>query len=90
MAFGPVTGRKSCIIADQSGSGKTLAYLLPLVQRLREEELQGLGKSVSQSPRVVILVPTAELASQVYFNLRALFYLSFSGIICHICDFLNP
>lgn len=65
MAFGPVSGRKSCIIADQSGSGKTLAYLLPLVQRLREEELQGLGKSLSQSPRVVILVPTAELASQV-------------------------
>lgn len=65
MAFGPVIERKSCIIADQSGSGKTLAYLLPLVQCLREEELQGLGKSVSESPRVVILVPTAELASQV-------------------------
>lgn len=66
MAFTPVIGGKSCIIADQSGSGKTLSYLVPLVQRLRQDELQGLGKPVSQCPRVVILVPTAELASQVW------------------------
>lgn len=65
MAFAPVLQGKSCIIADQSGSGKTLAYLVPVIQRLRQEELQGLGKSSSRSPRVVILVPTAELASQV-------------------------
>lgn len=72
MAFKPVIGGKSCIIADQSGSGKTLSYLLPLVQRLRQDELQGLGKPASQSPRVVILVPTAELASQVLGNCRSL------------------
>lgn len=42
-----------------------MAYLIPLIQRLRQEELQGLGQSSPQSPRVVILVPTAELASQV-------------------------
>jgi len=65
MAFKPVIEGKTCIIADQSGSGKTLAYLAPVVQRLRQEELQGLSKSFSRSPRVVILVPTAELASQV-------------------------
>ncbi|MBA0556044.1 hypothetical protein Golob_026181 [Gossypium lobatum] len=63
-AFGPVIEGQSCIIADQSGSGKTLAYLAPLVQRLREEELQGVSKSSSGSPRAVIIVPTAELASQ--------------------------
>ncbi|KAG6758783.1 hypothetical protein POTOM_035244 [Populus tomentosa] len=65
MAFAPVIVGKSCIIADQSGSGKTMAYLIPLIQRLRQEELQGLGQSLSQSPRVLILVPTAELASQL-------------------------
>ncbi|KAK3008805.1 hypothetical protein RJ639_013651 [Escallonia herrerae] len=70
MAFVPVIEGKSCIIADQSGSGKTLAYLLPVIQRLRQEELQGLCKSVSQNPRVVVLVPTAELASQVLSNCR--------------------
>lgn len=65
MAFEPVIDGKSCIMADQSGSGKTLAYLLPLVQRLRQEETEGLGKPTSKHPRVVVLVPTAELASQV-------------------------
>lgn len=65
MAFEAVISGKSCIIADQSGSGKTLSYLIPLVQRLRQEEIEGLSKSASQNPRVVILVPTAELASQV-------------------------
>lgn len=72
MAFATVMEGKSCIIADQSGSGKTLAYLLPVIQRLREEELQGLGKSSAGCPRVVILVPTAELASQVLSNCRSI------------------
>lgn len=65
MAFPFVIEGNSCIIADQSGSGKTLAYLAPIIQRLRQEELQELSKTSSQSPRVVIIVPTAELASQV-------------------------
>ncbi|XP_010914836.1 DEAD-box ATP-dependent RNA helicase 50 isoform X1 [Elaeis guineensis] len=72
MAYGPVLEGKSCVIADQSGSGKTLAYLAPIIQNLRQEEVLGLGKSSSRSPRVVILVPTAELASQVLNNCRSL------------------
>lgn len=64
-AFKPVIEGKSCIIADQSGSGKTLAYLAPLVQCLREEEIQEVSKFLPRSPRVIIMVPTAELASQV-------------------------
>ncbi|KAJ0234123.1 DEAD-box ATP-dependent RNA helicase 50 [Hirschfeldia incana] len=70
LAFAPVLDGKSCIIADQSGSGKTLTYLVPVIQRLREEELQGLSKSSSGCPRVIVLVPTAELASQVLANCR--------------------
>ncbi|CAH8259654.1 unnamed protein product [Arabidopsis lyrata] len=72
MAFSPVIDGKSCIIADQSGSGKTLAYLVPAIQRLREEELQGQSKSSSGCPRVIVLVPTAELASQVLANCRSI------------------
>ncbi|XP_057964846.1 DEAD-box ATP-dependent RNA helicase 50 [Malania oleifera] len=72
MAFAPVAEGRSCIIADQSGSGKTLAYLVPVIQRLRQEELQGLSKSFSKCPRVVILVPTAELACQVLNNCRSM------------------
>lgn len=72
IAYPPVVEGKSCIIADQSGSGKTLAYLAPVVQRLRQEETEGLSKSSSKSPRAVILVPTAELASQVLRNCRSI------------------
>ncbi|GAB4858996.1 hypothetical protein Ancab_010467 [Ancistrocladus abbreviatus] len=72
MAFAPVIEGKSCIIADQSGSGKTLAYLVPVIQRLRQEELQGLSKSSPRNPRAVVLVPTSELASQVLKNCRSM------------------
>ncbi|XP_057436666.1 DEAD-box ATP-dependent RNA helicase 50 [Lotus japonicus] len=72
MAFGPVIAGKTCVISDQSGSGKTLAYLAPIIQRLKQEELEGRSKSSSQAPRVVILAPTAELASQVLDNCRSM------------------
>ncbi|KAM0926381.1 hypothetical protein ACQ4PT_003480 [Festuca glaucescens] len=71
MAYGPILEGKSCIIADQSGSGKTLAYLCPIVQNLRKEEAMGV-KSSPRNPRVIILTPTAELSSQVLQNCRSL------------------
>jgi uncharacterized membrane protein YgcG len=66
-------------VADQAGSGKTLAYLAPLLQELREEEraLGGGGSSTfagspipvaatkARAPRLIVLAPTAELAQQV-------------------------
>jgi ATP-dependent RNA helicase DDX18/HAS1 len=71
MSFPPIVARKSCIIADQSGSGKTLAYLLPIIQSLKqqEQEQQQPPHHNSQSPTVLILAPTSELASQVGFPL---------------------
>jgi ATP-dependent RNA helicase DDX18/HAS1 len=65
MAYGPILEGRSCVVADQSGSGKTLAYLCPIIQNLRNEEVQGLHKSSPRNPRVIVLTPTAELASQV-------------------------
>jgi ATP-dependent RNA helicase RhlE len=41
----------------QTGTGKTAAYLLPLLTKLRKPE--------GVDPRVVIIVPTRELAIQV-------------------------
>lgn len=76
MSFSPVTAGKSCIIADQSGSGKTLAYLVPVIQRLRQEELEGRHKSSSQAPTVIILAPTAELASQVFSQCHSISFYS--------------
>ncbi|XP_044983386.1 DEAD-box ATP-dependent RNA helicase 50-like [Hordeum vulgare subsp. vulgare] len=72
MAYAPVLEGRSCIIADQSGSGKTLAYLCPIVQNLRKEEAMGIHKPSPRNPRVVILTPTAELSSQVLQNCRSI------------------
>ena len=46
------------ILADHAGSGKTLAYLLPLVQQLKEAEAAA-GRPAPHRPRVVVVVPTA-------------------------------
>jgi hypothetical protein len=53
------------LLADQAGSGKTLAYLLPLVQEMRRAEQRSGRATTSCSPQVVVLTPTAELAQQV-------------------------
>ncbi|KAK7277419.1 hypothetical protein RIF29_18571 [Crotalaria pallida] len=74
MSFPSVLSAHTCLIADQSGSGKTLAYLAPIIQRLRLEELDnGLSSSQHhQPPRLLILAPTAELASQVLDTCRSI------------------
>lgn len=46
------------LIAAQTGTGKTLAYALPLVESL-------LRKQSTCAPRAVVLVPTRELVQQV-------------------------
>ena len=51
----------------QTGSGKTAAFLLPLLQQLGEEPPQA-----SRRTRVLVLVPTRELATQVGETVRAL------------------
>ena len=50
----------------QTGTGKTAAYLLPLIQKLSEEKI---GKG-PRLPRVLVLAPTRELAHQVSISLR--------------------
>ena len=57
-------GSNHVLLADQAGSGKTLSYLLPLLQRLERLERDS-GMSVSKRPRALVLVPTSELARQV-------------------------
>ena len=57
-------GANHVLLADQAGSGKTLSYLLPLLQRLQRLERDS-GMSVSKRPRALVLVPTSELARQV-------------------------
>eukprot|EP00475_Leptophrys_vorax_P028554 TRINITY_DN4138_c0_g1_i1.p1 TRINITY_DN4138_c0_g1~~TRINITY_DN4138_c0_g1_i1.p1 ORF type:complete len:654 (+),score=171.98 TRINITY_DN4138_c0_g1_i1:41-2002(+) len=64
----------SALLGDQCGSGKTLAFVLPLVQRLIElkkaEEARNsdwLTGVHPHSPEIVVLAPSKELAGQIYF-----------------------
>ncbi|HKC17779.1 MAG TPA: DEAD/DEAH box helicase [Steroidobacteraceae bacterium] len=48
--------------AAQTGTGKTAAFALPLLHRLHESQPAPRG---ARAPRVLVLVPTRELAAQV-------------------------
>ncbi len=57
--------RKSLIAAAQTGTGKTLAYALPVVDLIKkQEERHGISMQKG-APTVIILTPTRELARQV-------------------------
>ncbi|MGB0894639.1 MAG: DEAD/DEAH box helicase [Parashewanella sp.] len=58
---------KDLMASSKTGSGKTLAFLLPAMQRIIST--RALTK---RDPRVLVLLPTRELAQQVYSQLRLL------------------
>lgn len=49
----------SLLFQSETGTGKTLAYLLPLLQNIERQENPG------REARIVIVAPTVELASQI-------------------------
>ena len=54
----------------QTGTGKTAAFALPLLQKLGVDQVVHNGKQ-PRKPRALILTPTRELAAQVNDSLRA-------------------
>ena len=66
-AFG-LTRIKSRDLAaiSPTGTGKTLAYLLPLFARLECPIHQAKDNSVGKGVRAIILAPTRELAQQIH------------------------
>ena len=61
-AFSVVLSGKDVVGIAQTGTGKTLAYMLPLLQQLKFSKLV--------PPRILILVPTRELVDQVVENIN--------------------
>ena len=54
----------------QTGSGKTAAFLLPILHRIIETGADACCGRSSQSPQAVIITPTRELAIQIYDEAR--------------------
>ncbi len=72
-AFNVVSSGKDMVGIAQTGTGKTFAYMLPILKNLKYSE--------QETPRILILVPTRELVVQVveeieklakYINVRVL------------------
>ena len=49
----------------RTGSGKTIAFAAPLVERLLRMSNKGVKRAVGRAPRALILAPTRELALQI-------------------------
>ena len=94
-SFSVIMSGKNVVGIAQTGTGKTLAYLLPLIQQHKYSD--------TRDPRILILVPTRELVVQVveeierltqYINLRVIGVYGGSNIntqkqkINEGCDFL--
>lgn len=59
-------GKSDMIAVAQTGTGKTAAFTLPLLQNLESDK----RSTKPKRPRAVILTPTRELASQILDNIR--------------------
>ncbi len=64
-AIPPAVAGHDLLAAAQTGTGKTAAFALPLLQKLSTS-----GQTMTRRPRALILTPTRELAAQVHENLR--------------------
>src|SRR6218665_1702387 len=62
-AFGPVVAGRDLIVRSKTGTGKTAAFGLPLLEKISAED---------KRLRALILCPTRELALQVSEELSAL------------------
>ncbi|MBT5723422.1 MAG: DEAD/DEAH box helicase [Gammaproteobacteria bacterium] len=58
-AIGPVLSGKDLMASAQTGTGKTAAFTLPLLEKLGQRDNTG------NHPRVLVITPTRELAAQI-------------------------
>ncbi|XP_076875827.1 putative ATP-dependent RNA helicase DDX4 [Brachyhypopomus gauderio] len=58
----------------QTGSGKTAAFLLPILQQLMTDGVAASKFSEVQEPEVIIVAPTRELINQIYLEARKFAY----------------
>eukprot|EP00928_Gymnodinium_smaydae_P064712 TRINITY_DN47987_c0_g1_i1.p1 TRINITY_DN47987_c0_g1~~TRINITY_DN47987_c0_g1_i1.p1 ORF type:complete len:627 (-),score=92.02 TRINITY_DN47987_c0_g1_i1:140-2020(-) len=70
---------RDCMCCAQTGSGKTCAFLVPILSQIDEASATGVtGVEVGKpaAPKAVILAPTRELCSQIHLEARKLVFSS--------------
>ncbi len=82
-----ISTSKHCFFESETGTGKTLAYLLPLLQKSFFEKTMGdvslLDKnkvSLFPIPELIIISPTLELASQIKNEINT--FSPFKAVLC--------
>jgi len=60
-----VMAGRDVMACAQTGSGKTAAFLLPIIHKLIEEQADGKAGAACQEPQCVVITPTRELAIQI-------------------------
>lgn len=61
-AIPEILQKKNIIFESETGTGKTFAYLLPLIQNLKQDSPKQI---LTTENKIIILAPTYELASQI-------------------------
>ena len=66
QAFDPLYGGRDCLARSRTGTGKTLAFVLPILERMAAEVASGeYDLKRGRAPRLLIMAPTRELERQV-------------------------
>ncbi|KZT68477.1 P-loop containing nucleoside triphosphate hydrolase protein [Daedalea quercina L-15889] len=76
-----------CLLASETGSGKSMAYLLPMLQDLKISELQSDPAALPPAqvplvPRALVLAPTHELSRQLSGFAKALLHEIKLRVVC--------
>jgi ATP-dependent RNA helicase RhlE len=67
LSIEPALAGRDLIATAQTGTGKTLAFVLPMIELLvRDRAQSNAAQSRARGPRVIVLSPTRELALQIH------------------------
>ncbi|XP_060752144.1 probable ATP-dependent RNA helicase DDX4 [Tachysurus vachellii] len=69
-----ISAGRDLMACAQTGSGKTAAFLLPILQHLMSDGAAASKFSEVQEPEVIIVAPTRELINQIYLEARKFAY----------------
>nr|XP_005156510.1 probable ATP-dependent RNA helicase DDX4 isoform X1 [Danio rerio]AAL89410.1 vasa-like protein [Danio rerio] len=69
-----ISAGRDLMACAQTGSGKTAAFLLPILQRFMTDGVAASKFSEIQEPEAIIVAPTRELINQIYLEARKFAY----------------